>query len=53
MTYVFDFFKRRNTPHMTPDLIETLFADAGFKNIEIVEKLIDIGGWRGGSSVYD
>lgn len=38
---------------MTPDRIVTLFTNAGFQKIEIVEKLIDIGDWRGGSSLDD
>ena len=38
---------------MTPDGILTLFTHAGFENIEIVEKLIDLGDWRGGSSSLD
>src|SRR5437762_14267373 len=53
MDYAFRLFKRRNTPHMTPDGIVTLFTYAGFENIEIVEKLIDLGDWRRGRSVDD
>lgn len=34
---------------MTPDRIVTLFKNAGFEKIKIVEKLIDVGDWRGGS----
>ena len=53
MDYIFRLFKQRNTPHMTPDRIITLFTNAGFEKIEIVERLFDVGDWRGGSALDD
>jgi hypothetical protein len=53
MDYVYRLFKERDTPHMTPERIHALFTEAGFENIEIVEKLMDIGDWRKGTFIHE
>jgi hypothetical protein len=43
--------RKRNTPHPTSENIKQLFVDVGFTDIDVVEKLIDIGGWSKGLQI--
>jgi hypothetical protein len=47
--------EKRNTPLPTSEETKRHFANAGFIDIDVIEKSIDIGDWRGGISIisYD
>lgn len=40
--------ENRDTPHPKAEDFRRYFEDAGFVDINVIEKLIDIGGWSGG-----
>jgi hypothetical protein len=44
--YVTKMTEIRGTPHPRPEDFRQHFEDAGFTDIKIVEKLIDIGPWN-------
>jgi len=39
-------YERRNTPYLSAETARQLFTNAGFVDVKIVEKPIDIGDWR-------
>lgn len=43
--------EKRNTPHPKPEYFKQYFVDAGFTDIDVVEKFIDIGGWNKGLQI--
>jgi hypothetical protein len=43
--------EHRNTPSPKPEFIVQHFKDAGFVDIHMREKFMDIGDWRGGTSI--
>ncbi len=43
--------EKRNTPHPKPEDFRQYFVKAGFTDIDIVEKFIDIGGWSKGLQI--
>jgi hypothetical protein len=53
--YAARMLKERNTPLQTSEETKRHFANAGFVDIKVIEKPIDIGDWRRGISIisYD
>ena len=44
--------EKRETPHPKAEDFRRHFENAGFTDIKVVEKLIDIGGWSRGPEQF-